>query len=376
MSVEICPVITKRDLKKFVLFPYKLYKNNPYWAPPLRMDEFHTLRKDRNPAFEHCDVGLWLAYQNGKVVGRIAGIINRLFIEKWKKRYARFGWFDFVDDSEVSNALLETVEQWAKEKGMEAIHGPLGFTDLDYEGMLVEGFEELSTMASGYNYPYYPGHMEKRGYQKDVDWVEYELSVPPTPNPQVERIAALVQKRYHLRLLEAKNKKELLPYAHELFELINLAYASLYGVVPLTEKQVNSYIKQYFGFIRPEFVPVVLDKDGRMVAFGITMPSLSKALQKCQGKLWPFGFIHLLRALRRNDRADLYLVAVRPDYQKKGVNAMLIHQMTLVYQKLGITKVESNRELETNRLVQGQWKYYERRQHKRRRCFIKHLTSA
>lgn len=374
MSIEIRHVVSKRDLKKFVLFPYKLYKKNPYWVPPLRIDEFHTLRQDQNPAFEHCDVGLWLAYRNGKVVGRIAGIINRLFIEKWNKRYARFGWFDFVDDPDVSNQLIDTVEQWAKEKGMEAIHGPLGFTDLDYEGMLVEGFEELSTMASGYNYPYYPLHMEKRGYQKDVDWVEYELFVPQKPNSQVERIAALVQKRYHLRFLEAKYKKDLLGYAHELFELINVAYTSLYGVVPLTEKQVASYVKQYFGFIRPEFVPVVLDENGRMVAFGITMPSLSKALQKCQGKLWPFGFIHLLRALRKNDRADLYLVAVRPDYQKKGVNAMLIHKMTLVYQKLGITKVESNRELETNRLVQGQWKYYERRQHKRRRCFIKHFN--
>lgn len=376
MAVEIQPVMTKRDLKKFVLFPYKLYRNHPYWVPPLRMDEFHTLRKDRNPAFEHCDVSFWLAYQKGKVVGRIAGIINRLFIEKWGKPYARFGWFDFVDDLEVSHALLETVEKWAKEKGMQAIHGPLGFTDLDYEGMLVEGFEELSTMASGYNYAYYPVHMEKRGYQKDVDWVEYELSVPQKPDPQVERIANLVQKRYHLRFLEAKNKKSLLAYAHELFELINVAYVSLYGVVPLTEKQVESYVKQYFGFIRPEFVPVVLDKEGRMVAFGITMPSLSKALQRCQGRLLPFGFIHLLRALRKNDRADLYLVAVRPDYQKKGVNAMLINRMTLVYQKLGITKVESNRELETNRLVQGQWKYYEKRQHKRRRCFIKYLASS
>lgn len=373
MAIEIKEVKTSGDLKKFVNFPYQLYKKHPYWVPPLLMDELNVLRKDRNPAFEHCDVNYWLAFQNGRLVGRIAGIINQLYIEKWKNKYARFGWIDFIDDNEVSKALLETFENWAKQKGIVAVHGPLGFTDLDYEGMLVEGFEELGTLATIYNYPYYPVHMEKCGYKKDTDWVEYEIPVPEEPNEKMGRIANIAKRRNRLHMLKPKNKKDLLNYTKALFDLIDVAYSELYGVVPLTEKQVDAYIKQYFGFIRPEFVPVILDENDNMIAFGITMPSLSKALQKCRGRILPFGLFYLLKALKKNDRADLYLVAVRPEYQGKGVNAIMIHQMNLVYKKLGITKVESNPELETNRLVQAQWKYFERRQHKRRRCYIKHL---
>ena len=373
MAVQIKEVQTRSDLKKFILFPYGLYKDHPYWVPPLRGDEFNTLRRDRNPAFEHCEAKYWLAYQNGRVVGRIAGILNQLHIEKWKNRYVRFGWIDFIDDEEVSQALLDTVEAWAKEKGMTAVHGPLGFTDLDQEGMLIEGFEELGTLATIYNYPYYPEHMEKRGYKKDTDWVEYELPVPEEPNEKVSRIAEIVMRRNKLSKLEARHKRDVLPYAKELFDLIDEAYAHLYGVVPLTEKQVDAYVKQYFGFIRPEFVPIILDENGKMVAFGVTMPSLSKALQKCRGRLFPFGFIPLLKALKKNDRADLYLVAIKKELQGKGVNAIMIHEMNLVYKKLGIKWVESNPELETNRQVQSMWKHYERRQHKRRRCYIKHL---
>jgi GNAT superfamily N-acetyltransferase len=374
MSVEVKEVKTLGDLKKFIGFPYKLYKNHPYWVPPLFMDEMNTLRKDKNPAFEHCEAHYWLAYKGKKIVGRIAGIINQLYIDKWKNKYARFGWIDFIDDREVSKALLKTAENWARQKGMTAVHGPLGFTDLDYEGMLIEGFDELGTLATIYNYPYYPEHMVQLGYAKDTDWMEYELPVPEEPNEKVARIAEIALRRNKLRLLNAKKKKELLKYAKDLFHLIDLGYEQLYGVVPLTEKQVNAYVKQYFGFVKPEFVPVILDEKGKMVAFGVTMPSLSKALQKSRGRIFPFGFIYLLNALKKNDRADLYLVVVHPDYQGKGINAIMINEMNLVYKKLGIKKVESNPELETNRLVQAQWKYYERRQHKRRRCFIKHLN--
>jgi GNAT superfamily N-acetyltransferase len=266
------------------------------------------------------------------------------------------------------------VEKWASEKGMTAVHGPLGFTDLDYEGMLIEGFEEMGTLATIYNYSYYPEYMEKMGYKKDIDWVEFEVDVPQEPDETVARISKIVLKRHKLKLLEAKNKKDLLPYARELFDLIDVTYSHLYGVVPITKEQVDLYVKQYFGFIDPEFVPVVLNEEGRMVAFGITMPSLSRALQKCRGRLFPAGFLHLLRAMKKNDRADLYLVAVHPDLQGKGVNAILIDAMNKVYNRLGITRVESNPELETNLQVQGQWKYYNRRQHKRRRCYIKHLS--
>ncbi len=375
MDVKIKEVSNLKDLKTFIRFPNLLYRKNSFWVPPLFVDEYNTLRQDKNPAFEHCEAKYWLAYSQGRIVGRIAGIINHLHIEKWQQNYMRFGWIDFIDDTVVSEALLKTVESWAIEKGKIAVHGPLGFTDLDNEGMLVQGFEELGTLATIYNYPYYVTHMEKMGYKKDIDWIEYEVLVPSQPNETIARIADTVMRRYKLKKLEARKKKELLPYSQELFQLIDDTYQQLYGVVPLTKKQVDTYIKQYFGFIKPEFVPVILDQNNHMVAFGITMPSISKALQKSKGKLFPFGFIYLLKALKKNDRADLYLVAVKPEFQGKGVNAILIHMMNGVYNKLGITKVESNPELETNLLVQKQWKYFEKRQHKRRRCFIKHFKS-
>jgi GNAT superfamily N-acetyltransferase len=375
MDIQIKEVTTSKELKSFIHFPFELYHGNPNWVPTLLFDELNTLRRDKNPAFEHCEAKYWLAYRDGRIAGRVAAILNRRHIEKWGQRYMRFGWIDFIDDPMVSAALMKTVEAWARETGMTAVHGPLGFTDLDREGMLVEGFNELATLATIYNHPYYPKHMEKLGYVKDTDWMEYELTVPPEPNETIARIADIALRRNKLKLLELRNKKELLKYAKELFQLLDDEYKQLYGTVPLTEKQVEAYIDQYFGFVTPDFVPMVMDQNNRMVAFGVVMPSLSLALQKSKGNLFPFGFIYLLRALKKNNRADAYLVAVRSEYQGKGVNAILMNKMHNVFVKLGITKVESNPELETNQNVQGQWKYYETRQHKRRRVFIKQLST-
>ena len=375
MDIEIIEVTTKKEINSFIKFPFTLYRDNPYWVPSLQFDELNTLRQDKNPAFEYCEARYWLAYREGRIVGRVAAILNLRHIEKWGQRYMRFGWLDFIDDLEVSEALLKTVEAWAAEAGMDAVHGPLGFTDLDREGMLVEGFNELGTMATYYNHPYYPQHLEKIGYTKDIDWMEYEITVPAEPNETIARIADLARRRNHLSLLHLRNKKEMLPYTKELFQLLQDEYQHLYGFIPMTERQVKAYIDQYFGFVNPDFVPMVMDQNNRMVAFGIVMPSLSLALQKSQGQLFPIGFIHLMRALKKNDRADLLLVAVRSEYQGKGVNAMIMNQMHLVFNKLGIMKVESNPELETNQNVQGQWKYYEKRQHKRRRVFIKHFNA-
>jgi GNAT superfamily N-acetyltransferase len=375
MTIQIKEINTLNELKQFIHFPFDLYRDNPNWVPTLVVDETNTLCRDKNPAFEYCDAKYWLAYQDGQVVGRIAAILNKWHIEKWGQRYMCFGWIDFIDDVQVTEALINKVEAWAMEMGMTAVHGPLGFSDLDREGMLVEGFNELGTLATIYNHPYYPGHLEKLGYVKDTDWVEYEFRVPPEPNETISRIADVSLRRNKLTLLEVHKKKELLPYASDLFRLLEDEYKNLFGTVPLSDKQIEAYINQYFGFVTPDFVPIVLDRDNRMVAFGIVMPSLSLALKKSKGNLFPFGFFHLLRALRKNDRADLYLVAVRCEYQGKGVNAILMNKMHGVFNKLGITKVESNPEFETNQNVQGQWKYYEKRQHKRRRVFIKHLTS-
>jgi GNAT superfamily N-acetyltransferase len=375
MDILIKEVITLKELKSFIHFPFELYRGNPYWVPTLMFDELNTLRKDKNPAFEHCKARYWLAYRDGKIVGRVAAILNNRHIEKWGQHYMRFGWIDFIDDPSVSGVLINTVEDWAKEEGMTAIHGPLGFTDLDREGMLVEGFNELATLATIYNHPYYPKHLEKLGYTKDTDWVEYELTVPPEPNETIARIADIALRRNKLHILELHNKKEILKYGKELFQLLDDEYSHLYGTVPLTEKQVEAYIDQYFGFVTPDFVPMIMDQNNRMVAFGVVMPSLSLALQKSKGNLFPLGFVYLLKALKKNNRADAYLVAVRSEYQGKGVNAILMNKMHNVFSKLGITKIETNPELETNLDVQGQWKHYQSRQHKRRRVFIKHFNA-
>jgi len=373
-AVTVRLVAGRRDLKAFIRFPHKLYRGNPYWVPNLDFDEWNTLRPEKNPAFDHCQAKYWLAFRQGRIVGRIAAILNRKHIDKWQQRYLRFGWVDFIDDPAVSAALFSVVEAWALECGMEAVHGPLGFSDMDREGMLVEGFDEMATLITNYHFPYYSAHLEALGYGKDIDWLEYDLTVPPAPDETIARIAAIALRRNDLHLLQARRTKDLLPYAHELFRLLDEEYKDLYGVVPLTAKQVDQYISQYLGFIRPEFVPVVLDASNRMVAFGITMPSLARALQKTKGRLLPFGFIHLLRALRKNDRAELYLVAVRSEYRGKGVNAILMDRMNRLFIRRGIRHVESNPELETNQNVRGQWKHYAARQHKRRRVFIKRLA--
>ena len=373
MGIEIKEVLDKAALKQFIKFPYKLYKGNKYWVPPLFFDEMNTLSKDKNPAFEFCEAKYWLAFKDGKIAGRIAAILNQKYIEKWNDKYLRFGWIDFIDDERVTNALFETLESWARSKGMTAIHGPLGFTDMDNEGTLIEGFEELGTLATIYNFPYYPKHIERCGYEKDADWIEFAVKPPPIVPEIIEKIAERAKVKNNLTVLKINKAKELLPYANEIFEVINNAYKDLYGFVQLSEKQIAMYVKQYFGFIRPEFVPVVLDSNGKVAAFGITMPSLSKALQKARGRLFPLGFIYILQAIRKNDRADLYLVAVRPDLQDKGVNAILMHEMNKTFLKAKITEVETNPELESNLKVQAQWKLMEKRQHKRRRCYIKHL---
>jgi GNAT superfamily N-acetyltransferase len=372
MSVIIKEVVTNSDLKKFIDFPYSLYKNNPFFVPALSFDEKATLGK-KNPALDYCKSKYWLAYKNNKVVGRVAAILNKSFIEKWENKYLRFGWIDFEEDQEIVNALLNEVENWAKELGMIAVHGPMGFTDLDHEGMLVEGFEELGTLAAIYNYPYYPILLEKAGYKKDVDWVEYKITLPKTVPPKLEQLASIVKRRNNLSLVQAKKAKDILPYAKDIFRLINESYSDLYGVTELTEKQIAYYTKQYFSFIRPEFVPLVKDENGNIIAFAVSMPSLSKALQKAKGSLFPFGFLHILKAMKKNDIADLYLVAVDKKYQGKGVNAILMYELAKVFIANGMFHVESNPELELNHQIQSFWKHFDAIQHKRRRCFIKML---
>ncbi len=376
MEITIKEVNNKKDFNAFIEFPYTLYKGNPYFVPPLKFDEKATLDKTKNPAFDYCDARYWLAFKGNKVVGRVAAIHNKAYIEKWGNKYLRFGWIDFEEDIEIAKKLIEQVEGWAQQLGLTAVHGPLGFTDLDHEGMLIEGFDQLGTLATIYNHPYYSKFMEKLGYAKDTDWVEYKIFIPQVLPPQLakmSKLAEVVQRRYKLKFVETKKSKDILPYATQIFELINDTYSELYGVVPLTKKQMEVYTKQYFGFVKHNYLPLVVDENNQLVSFGITMPSLSKALQKSNGSLFPFGFIHLLKALKKNDMVDLYLVAVKKEYQGKGVTALLMSRLLDDYIKDGVRYVESNIELEDNKNVISMFDAFDREQHKRRRCYIKQL---
>ena len=373
MAVTIKEISTPSELRTFIRFPHSIKKGDTNWVPALDFDEMNTLRKDKNPAFEHCQARYLLAYQDGKVVGRVAAIYNKLHIETWNQRFLRFGWVDFIDDPEVSDALFNAVESWAKELNLEAVHGPLGFTDLDREGMLVEGFDELATLATRHDPPYYFQHLERLGYSKDVDWLEHLVTIPDELPEKIRRVAEISQRRYKLHVLKPKNKQELLKYAPELFEVINKTYSHLYGVVHLTDKQREAYVKQYFGFVIPDLVPVVLNEEGQMVAFTIAMPSLSRAIQKAKGQLFPFGFAYLLGAMRKFDRIDTYLGAVVPELQGYGVNAIMMVALLKACKKYGVTTVHANPQLETNQKVWSQWKYFTARQHKRRRIYLKHL---
>jgi ribosomal protein S18 acetylase RimI-like enzyme len=374
LSIEIREVKSKKELKSFIKFPFELYKNNPYWVPPFYFDEMNVLNPVKNPASEYCDSKLWLAYDNNKIVGRIAGIINKRYIEKWGKKAVRFGWIDFINDKDVSGILIETVIQWAKSRNLEFIHGPLGFTDLDYEGMLIDGFNEVGTMSTIYNYEYYPRHLENLGFDKEVDWVEFEITVPEEIPEKAVRVANIVKEKLKLKVFDAKKAKDFKPYGNGVFQLINDSYKDLFGFVPLSKKQIDKYIKQYLGFVVPDFLIIILDSENKVAGFVIAMPSLTKALQKTKGKLFPFGFIHILKAIKKNRYLDLYLGAIRPDLQGKGADALLMTELTRACIKNKIVTAESNIELESNVLVQGHWKYFNSRQHKRRRCFIKRIN--
>lgn len=366
---------TRKNLKMFTQFQIDLYEGNDCYVPPLISDDVATLSPSKNPAFDFCEACYFMAFRDGKPVGRVAGMINRQVNESHGKRTARFGFIDFVDDREVSRALMEAVETWAHNKGMDRLIGPLGFTDLDHEGMLVEGFGELSTMATIYNYPYYPEHLESLGYKKDSDWVEFVMDVPDSIPDKYNRIADIVKKKFGLRVLKYKSRKRIKEeYGRALFHLINDAYDGLYEYSHLTERQIDYYIDIYLGLLNLDLVTLVVDKEDKLVGVGISMPSMSRALQKSHGKLLPMGWWHLLKGLKgKNDRVDLLLVAVKPEYQNKGVNALLFQDLIPYYQKYGFKWAESNPEMETNAKVQGQWEYFTNRQHRRRRSYYKNI---
>lgn len=377
-SVQIKRVETKKDLKAFIECHYDLYEGNQYDAPNLYSDEFKTLSKDKNAAFDFCEAEYFLALKEGKVVGRVAAIINNKANEKWDKKDVRFGWIDFIDDIEVSKALLKAVEDYGREKGMTSVVGPLGFTDMDPEGMLTWGFDQLGTMATIYNYDYYPKHMEKLGgWEKDNDYVEYRLDVPETAPEKYTKIAEMVEKRYNLHARKL-TKKEIFEggYGKKLFDLINVTYSHLYGFSELSERQIDQYVKMYFPLADLDLITVVEDgnKDNQLVGLAITIPSLTRALQKCRrGRLFPFGWWHLLRAIKfhKTEVVDLLLIGVLPEYRSKGANSLVFADLIPRYVKYGFKWGETHVEMETNESVQSQWGPLDPTMHKKRRCYRK-----
>ena len=371
ISVE--PVNNLKDLKKFVLFPFRLYKNHPYWVPPMIEEELATLDLKRNPVFQNATAHYFLAYKNGEIAGRIAVIINHIEVEQQEKLKLRFGWFDVIDDLEVTKKLLEEAAKIGRANNLSYMEGPVGFTNMEKAGVLTMGFDQRSTMITWYHYPYYAKHFEALGFEKQATWVEFKMDILPKATDKVVKFSKLIKERYQLSVLKFRHKKEILPYVERMFELLNETYSSLQTFVPIQPYQVAHYKEKYFKFIQPEYITCVQDKNNELVAFAIVMPSFSRALQKAKGRLFPFGWYHILKAQYKNDRAAFYLIGIHPEYQGKGVTAIIFEEIQNLFNRKGIVYGETNPELKENTAVQRLWKDFNPVQHKERSTYKKDL---
>ena len=372
--IEVREISSKKDLKTFIKFPFQLYKNCDYWAPPFSNEELETLDKEKNPVFKNAEAHYFLAYKNGILSGRIAVIINWIEVKEQLKKKVRFGWFDVIDDVEVTKALLEKVFAIGKANGLEYTEGPVGFSNMEKAGILTKGFDELNTLITWYHYPYYAKHFESLGFKKQATWVEYKLKVTDWTIEKVEKFSGLLKNRYNLHVIRFKNKKEILPYVNDMFGLLNKTYSSLQTFVPIQQYQIDYYKEKYFSFINPDYVICVADSSEKLIGFAIVMPSFSKALKKANGSLFPFGWYYLLKAQKKNNAAALYLIGIDPEYQGKGVTAILFKEIQDLFNAKGITQVETNPELEENKAVQQLWKAYNPVQHKERSTFTKPIN--
>ena len=374
MNTIIKEVVTKKDLKKWIEFPNKLYRDIEYYVPFLASDEEETFSIDKNPAYAFCETKLYLAYQGSEIVGRIAGLINYAYNQKWNKNAIRFTRFDFIDDFEVSQMLFDKVVCWGKENGLTEIMGPIGFTDMDHEGMLVEGFEEMNLSITFYNYPYYIKHMERLGMQKDIDWIEYRINVPETLDPRFEKISKHLIAKNGYEVVTYNSRKALYKDAFEAFKIIDIAFSKLYGTVPLTSEVIKHAIDGYIPVVNLDYICSIKDKDGKIIGFGVLVPSIAKALKKSDGKMFPLGIFRMLRALNgKNDTLEMFFVAVHPDFQSLGLPAILIHELAKKIIGNGVKYCETGPMLETNTAVHSMWRHFEKRQHRRRRCYIKNI---
>lgn len=371
--VTIVEVTTKEQLKRFVDYPNQLYKDVPQFVPATYDDDMSDWDKKKNPAFAYCDARCWLAMRGDEIVGRIGAILSKKSNEKWNTRRLRFTQVDFIDDAEVVDALFATVENWARQLGCTEVHGPLGFTDLDREGMLVEGFDRRSCFFTYYNHPYYLEHLTRLGYEKDVDWIENLITIPTDPAvyDKWEKLSNYVLKRNKLHIFNAKSRLSYFPILKKFFELVNVAYAPLYGTVELSEEQISRYASKFAPLVNPNLTCFVFDENENLVALGVAAPSIAESLKKSRGRIFPFGWVGLLRSFVKNDTVDLLLIAVRPDLQSKGVNAIVMNKILQGCRKMGIKHAETGPTLELNAKVLAQWKTFDIEQHKRRRCFKK-----
>ncbi len=369
MNIEVVPVSKSSDIRKFIDFPFSLYRSNRFWVPPLKKAETDILQPHKNPAWEHCDAQFWIALKNGKTAGRIGAIINRLHNEKTGEQLCRFTRMEFIDDPDVSAALMETAVHWAKKRGMNGVHGPLGFTNLDSQGMLIEGFDHLPSIASVYHMPYYQKHLDALGFEKEIDWLEFRLFVPREITDKVKKINELTKARYGFTVKTFTRIADVLPYGRRMFAVLNRAFEDLFSVVPFEENLMDFYIKKYISLLNPNFIKLVFDKDNQLAGFIIGVPSLSQAMQKANGSLLPFGWYHISQALKKPKEADLFLTAVDPQYQGGGLTAMLILELQQTFIKYGISDVETTGMIETNQKAIQNWKNFDHIQHKRKRCY-------
>lgn len=368
-EIEIREVKTEQELMAFIKFPMRLYKGNPYFVPPLIQDEKEVWDAQQNPALNYSEAKQFLAFKNNEVVGRIAVIINNKEAKELGISKVRFGWLDFIDDKQVSKALIDKAISFAKEKNINKIEGPMGFTNLDKAGLLTMGFDKLATMIGIYNHPYYVEHLEELGLTKEKEWVEFEIVFPDKLSDKVEKFSHLIKEKYQLKVLEFKSKNDLLPLVEPMFKLLDETYKPLSTYTPITAEQIKTYKEKYFGFINKDFVICITDNTGELIAFAITMPSYSKALQKANGKLFPFGWWHFLQAGKKNDRANFYLIGIHPTYQKRGVTAIIFKEIYETFRKKGVKYLETNPELEENKNIQLLWQDYNPENHKRRRTY-------
>ena len=373
--IEVIKVESKKNVKDFVMFPFELYKDCEYWVPPIINEEIDAMDTNKNPVFKNAEAEFYLAYKENKIVGRIAAIVNWVEIEEQKKNKLRFGWYDTIDDINVSKALMDKVLEFGKSRNLEFVDGPVGFSNMDKAGLLIEGFNELNTMITWYHYPYQKEHLNKLGFSKLAEWVEYKIkifSAEEAPE-KVKKFSKIIQERYNLKVVNFKSTKEIIPYVDKMFELLNVTYSNLQTYVTIKQYQIDFYKEKFIKYIHPDFIKCCLDENDNLIAFLITMPSFSRALKKINGKIGLMGYFHLFKAQHFNDRVSLYLIGVDPKYQSKGVTAVIFNELQQTFNNRGIIEVETNPELVENKAIQAFWKNYESTLHKRRATFTKSL---